>query len=335
MAEPRASQQVATVPALSVLVPVYNAAPYLDKCLESICNQTYRDIEIILINDGSTDNSYDICQSWAARDTRIQLYTQENKGISAVRNRALTLARAPQIMFVDSDDYITSTAIATLLSIKTQYMAEIAIGHYVCVDVEGKELPTPEQLPTCVLSGHQAYIKILCDDQLQSLYCTRIFDKALFYNISCPEGEILEDYKTSYLLYPRAKSVAVTSELIYYYVIHEQSVMNNNRWLATHCEWLEAYKQRYLQAMRSGLLSHRQRGFCRVASVRHLVRMLGWLGWSLLGKQQADEDIRIAKQKTLELISYIRNKQVTETTLKQTMRWSIRQKALVKLFYWF
>ena len=91
---------------ISIIVPVYNAAPYLPQCLDSLVNQTYRDIEIICVNDGSTDNSLDILKAYAERDSRILVIHQENQGLSDARNKGLKNARGEWVMFVDSDDWI-------------------------------------------------------------------------------------------------------------------------------------------------------------------------------------------------------------------------------------
>ena len=92
---------------ISVIVPVYNVKNYLEKCLDSIINQTYKNLEIILINDGSTDESLDICYMYEKKDNRIKVYNQENHGLSYTRNRGIEIARGKYIGFVDSDDVIS------------------------------------------------------------------------------------------------------------------------------------------------------------------------------------------------------------------------------------
>ena len=92
---------------ISVIVPVYNVEEYLDRCIESIVNQTYKNLEILLIDDGSTDNSYNICDKWAKKDNRIKVVHKENGGVSSARNVGLDVATGDYIGFVDSDDYIS------------------------------------------------------------------------------------------------------------------------------------------------------------------------------------------------------------------------------------
>lgn len=101
---------------ISVIIPVYNKAPYLEKCLNSVINQTYKGLEILLINDGSTDNSLEICNNYCQKDDRIQLFDQENRGVSAARNLGIEKAKGEWIYFLDADDYLELNAFEQLIS---------------------------------------------------------------------------------------------------------------------------------------------------------------------------------------------------------------------------
>lgn len=124
-------------PLLSVILPIYNTEPWLRRCLDSICNQTLRDIEIICVNDGSTDHSADILEEYAARDPRIRVIHQENGGLSAARNTGLAACRTELITTVDSDDYIEPDTYAELLPHMTEDIDLICYG----VVVETPSLP--------------------------------------------------------------------------------------------------------------------------------------------------------------------------------------------------
>lgn len=115
---------------ISIIVPVYNTAPYLPQCLDSLVNQTYRDIEIICVNDGSTDNSPDILKAYAERDSRILVIHQENLGLSGARNKGLESARGEWVMFVDSDDWIGTDCCKTLLS-HTDKQTDVCLFSYI------------------------------------------------------------------------------------------------------------------------------------------------------------------------------------------------------------
>lgn len=110
---------------VSIVVPVYNTAKYLEKCLNSICSQTYHNLEIILIDDGSTDQSLNICNSFAEKDSRIHVVHQENKGLSNARNKGMELATGSYISFFDSDDYVEPNMIETMLKVSLFHNADV------------------------------------------------------------------------------------------------------------------------------------------------------------------------------------------------------------------
>ncbi|MBQ6038595.1 MAG: glycosyltransferase family 2 protein [Bacteroidaceae bacterium] len=125
---------------ISIIVPVFNVAAYLPKCLDSLINQTYQDLEIICVNDGSTDKSLDILQSYSEKDKRIKVISRENKGISATRNEALEVAMGEYIMFVDSDDWINvQTCEKALYSIE-EHRCDLVLWSYIR-EFKGKSLP--------------------------------------------------------------------------------------------------------------------------------------------------------------------------------------------------
>ena len=119
------------MPAISVIVPIYNVEPYLSQCLDSIISQTLADIEIICVNDGSTDNSLQILQKYAAQDNRIKIINQPNQGLSAARNSGIDVATGEFIGFVDSDDYIAPDFYETLYTVAKKYKANIAASNII------------------------------------------------------------------------------------------------------------------------------------------------------------------------------------------------------------
>lgn len=125
---------------ISIIVPVYNAAPYLPQCLDSLVNQTYRDIEIICVNDGSTDNSLDILKAYAERDSRILVIHQENQGLSDARNKGLENARGEWVMFVDNDDWIDISTCQITLETVHAHQADVVMWTY-NREYEGHSLP--------------------------------------------------------------------------------------------------------------------------------------------------------------------------------------------------
>ncbi|MBR6412138.1 MAG: glycosyltransferase family 2 protein [Alphaproteobacteria bacterium] len=120
-----------TTPKVSVIIPVYNVEKYLRECLDSVVNQTLKEIEIILIDDGSTDSSLDICREYAEKDSRIQVYTQENRGAGAARNRGIRIAKGEYVAFIDADDfYFSKNSLLTLYSFARLKKVDICGGEF-------------------------------------------------------------------------------------------------------------------------------------------------------------------------------------------------------------
>ena len=115
---------------ISVIIPVYNVEQYLAECVNSVCRQTYQNLEIILVNDGSTDASGQICQELADKDERIRLIHQGNQGLSGARNTGIEHSSADYLIFVDSDDWLPEQHVARLYEKLKEYDADIAIGHH-------------------------------------------------------------------------------------------------------------------------------------------------------------------------------------------------------------
>lgn len=115
---------------VSIIVPVYNVGKYISKCLDSILSQDFTDYELILVNDGSEDNSLDICNSYLKKDSRIVVISQENQGVSSARNRGLDIARGIYVVFIDSDDYVEDNYLSTLISIIIENKVDVGICSY-------------------------------------------------------------------------------------------------------------------------------------------------------------------------------------------------------------
>ena len=124
---------------ISIIVPIYNVSYYLDNCIESITKQTYSNLEIILVNDGSTDNSNDICQKWEKIDKRITYINQKNSGVSVARNNGIKKATGKYISFVDGDDYLEINFIKTLYNFTVKNNVDVSICDYYLITNQGKK----------------------------------------------------------------------------------------------------------------------------------------------------------------------------------------------------
>ncbi|MBQ8301255.1 MAG: glycosyltransferase [Clostridia bacterium] len=213
---------------ISVIVPVYNVEKYIEKCLDSIINQTYKNLEIILIDDGSTDNSCRICDEYALRDERFTVVHNENGGVSVARNAGLKKATGEYIMFVDSDDYVESDIAEVLMNLTLQYDADISMCSFKYADTDGN---TRNQTDLAVAEGC-----ISGDEFWQCFYSggrtigvtlwAKLYKRSLWQDIHFPDGKLHEDEFVTHSLVKKCKNIAVTKKPLYYYVQREGSIMN-------------------------------------------------------------------------------------------------------------
>jgi glycosyltransferase involved in cell wall biosynthesis len=211
-------------PKISIIIPVYNAAAYLAECLNSVLRQTYVNLEILLIDDGSTDGSAALCERFAARDGRIRVFHQENRGQSAARNRGLDAMTGELIAFVDADDIAEPDMLERLLE-ALDTGADLSICNICKIDATGAALslcPIADNLLTqedflTELLQPQAWFYVLPGGKL--------FRKALFENLRFPEGFIYEDEAVLYPIVARCCRVATVSGALYRYRCHAASTM--------------------------------------------------------------------------------------------------------------
>lgn len=204
---------------ISIIIPVYNTEKYLAKCLDSVINQTYSNLEILLINDGSTDNSLDLCKQYADKDYRIKLIDQNNQGISVVRNTGIALAKGAYIGFVDSDDYMELNMFEILMKSMEKEKADIVCCNYKGVDEFNNQLYTSCTFDqNTAISGVEATKLIFQDKELKSFPWNKLYKKALFNDIYYPEDRIYEDVAATYQLMFKAKKVILLTDCLCNYV---------------------------------------------------------------------------------------------------------------------
>ena len=215
-------------PLISVIVPVYDVEKYLPKCLDSLLAQTWRNLEIIVVDDGSPDGSWDIMQDYARRDSRIQLRRQKNGGLSAARNAGLELARGEWIGFMDSDDYAAPEMYETLYRAATEHDAQMAVCSLAYVMPDGTPLPRTSPITKDEVQTGREALQRLSGPQ-NWYYVTvmnRLYRRSLFENIRFPEGRLHEDEFTAHLFYWQCERVAFVKKALYYYVQRDGSIMH-------------------------------------------------------------------------------------------------------------
>ena len=200
---------------LSVLVPVYNVERFLPRCLESLEAQTLPEIEVLLIDDGSTDGSGEICDAYAAKDARFRVIHQENRGLSAVRNRSLEEAAGEYVMFVDADDWVEPDFCETPWRCAVEQDADVVFFRYRRTKENGEILPLAGSVPTGLIDRSTALDLIFGPSG--SYVWDKLWKKSLFRGICFPDVVVYSDVGTSYRLILQAERIVSLDRALYYY----------------------------------------------------------------------------------------------------------------------
>lgn len=232
---------------VSVIVPVYNVEEYLDRCVDSILAQTYKNIEIILVNDGSSDSSGSLCKKNLARDSRIVVIEKRNGGLSSARNAGLDSMRGEYLVFVDSDDYIHPKMIENMLNALILNSVEIVeCGIKYVSDSRNEEKDFKESRVSLSdykkIDHNQAVLKCL-DYQLKIMSWNKLYKASMFDNLRFPVGMLNEDEFTTPFIIDRCTSYLVMDDNYYAYV-HRQGSIMHSKFSMKRFDILEAFQHR-------------------------------------------------------------------------------------------
>lgn len=207
---------------ISVIVPVYNVAAYLRECMESILQQDYRDLEILLIDDGSTDDSGTICDEYAVRDSRVRVIHQPNGGAAAAKNAGLRVASGRYLSFVDSDDYLEPGAFSHMVSLLEAHSADVVQCSFrdVYTDETADHVVLTDQ---CVFST-QEYLKRFTEDWTCCLLWDKLYKRSVFTGTFFEEGHIVDDEYFTYLGIMKANKIVHDPYIVYNYRKRASSV---------------------------------------------------------------------------------------------------------------
>lgn len=209
---------------ISIIVPVYNVEKYLTKCIDSITNQTYKDLEIILVDDGSTDNSGQICDQYAKKDNRIKVIHKENGGLSDARNVGIKNSTGEYLSFIDSDDYIDKDMIECLYNAITNANSDIAVcGKYI-EEETGKYYLRNVNSQLKIYNSKEALKSILTNNLIDVSACDKLFKKTLFKDIQFPKNKYFEDMGTIYKLIDLCNSIVHIGSAKYHYIQRQDSI---------------------------------------------------------------------------------------------------------------
>lgn len=215
---------------ISVIVPVYNTEKYLKRCIESLIQQTYINIEIILVNDGSTDNSFEICKDFKKKYKNITLINKKNGGLSSARNAGITAANGDYIAFLDSDDWVVRDCYEYMLNLAIMNNAEIADVRVLQVKSKYDKVPILDEKIE-VFSGrkileHYLYRGMKEVNGAPYSVCRKLYQKKLFYDdsYSFVEKTVNEDICFNYRILCKCKRIAVSNQIKYFYFQSEKSI---------------------------------------------------------------------------------------------------------------
>lgn len=218
-------------PLVSIIIPIYNVEQYLNQCIQSVIKQTYTNLEILLIDDGSSDKSGEIADTWAKRDKRIKVIHQKNGGLSAARNAGLDDCHGEWIAFIDSDDYVSFNYIKEMLISAYANDTKLVNCGYVEVDSTSNRLITPNvKLISGVYSSNQ-YWKKYYQSKLPFFLITawdKLYHKSIFEKIRYKNGILNEDEEVIYSIIKKARQISIIKDKLYYYRINRNdSIMKS------------------------------------------------------------------------------------------------------------
>lgn len=230
---------------ISVIVPIYNVEKYINKCVDSIINQTYKNIEIILVNDGSTDNCYNICNEYEKKDNRIKVIHQENSGLSEARNAGIKIAKGEYLAFVDGDDYILEDMLEYLYGLINETNSEISVCNFIRYWNDDKKIVDYDiTRKKIVLNKEKALKEILKNDLLKSFAWNKLYKKSLFKNVKYPKGMKMEDVATTYKLISNSEKVVIGKVPKYYYIQRDGSILATKS-TSMYIDYYKAVYERY------------------------------------------------------------------------------------------
>ena len=298
---------------ISVIVPIYKVETYLDKCIESIISQTYKNLEIILVDDGSPDNCPIMCDEWAEKDNRIKVIHKINGGLSDARNAGLDIATGEYIAFVDSDDWILPNMYERMLCIITQEEADICACN-IC-----SCYPDCETVWGCneytVGNSTQILDMLYSDTKYPVAAWNKLYKKQCWETLRFPVGKICEDAFTTYRLVHNSKKIVQIPEAFYCYRIRPESIMTSAFSLKRMDEE-EAWKANYQFVKRYYPNLYKKAFRFYLQKVHGLIQEI---------KQEQREDFH----QQFEYLKNIMNNNLTFIVLKSGLKWKYRIKYLI------
>ena len=289
---------------VSVIIPAYNAEKYLAFCLDTVTAQTHRNLEIIVVDDGSKDSTGKICDDYAERDSRIKVIHQVNKGLSAARNAAMEIMSGQYIAFIDSDDFIDPRYVEVLLKMCTENGSLISA----CLAMDTSERKLVE-LDLSNRTKTFSAIQLLQDLSIIGAYydtvISKLFAAELFKTLRFPVGKLHKDSYIILSLIENAKNITFSEDILYYYYLSPNSIMRSD-FSEKNFDILSAYDQKIIVLKRNGCENSLQKIYCEY--IYNVARMKGLLKYSPnFTPEQKKEKMKIINDKYQELSKINKN----------------------------
>lgn len=218
------------IPLISVIVPVYNAEKYIERCIESILRQTFENYELIIVDDGSTDASEDICRRYARKDNRISIVNQKNSGPDIARKAGVGVSKGKYLLFVDADDYISDTALDTMYAVVEKENADLVCSQIQRFDNKGrvwtdKYICIKQRCISDTKSAMQAYF---ADKELQGTYYAKLIRRELLIEYHFVENSVIgEDITAALYMYRKAEKIIMIPDICYHYYWNGNSISHS------------------------------------------------------------------------------------------------------------
>lgn len=238
-------------PLISVIIPIYKVEQYLKRCVDSVLNQTYTKLEIILVDDGSPDSCPKICDDYATLDSRVEVVHKKNGGLSSARNAGLDICKGEYIAFVDSDDFVSNYFIEFLYKAVLENHVNVSVAEYRSFN-ENEEL-IDENKPDDYVAKKQSLEEIMSryssiyahDSMLTIVSWNKLYKADLFDEVRFPEGKFYEDAATTYKILNRCDEIAFVNNPLYYYFLRRNSISGSETFSEKNLDSFDALKMSY------------------------------------------------------------------------------------------
>lgn len=305
---------------LSIIIPVHNSERYLEMCIQSVLSQTYKNIEIILVENNSTDNSYKICEKYSEQDSRIRIVVEKKSGAAAARNSGMRIATGKYITFVDSDDYLRADAYIILLQLIEEKNADIVCYSYKNISEDGANLnwyePKLKKFRK-VYTGREAACIFLNSRNIEGFCWNKLFKRSVLLenNFCFDEDKIaFEDMAVLFDLISNCGTVIFCNEKLYFYRQVKTS-LTHEKYTLKHLEYEKALNQIINRA--------RQLGLPKEAEVFKLSRNV-WNDYDSLNGEEAIAEFKEGTAHTLYILLFYLKSEKIKTILKLVYLWIVK-----------